>query len=233
MTGFEQRTVSQQTELYKRCKSKGYKPAFVAEIGVYIPETSNVINFIEDGVETLLVEADPKTVEKIKSKFGSFKNVVCKQVAVFDHNGTVKLAQRASSTFISSLKSPAVVNDRYAIKEEDEFEVQAVTFDTLDDGQIDLLSIDIEGAEWFVLKHMKSRPMVISIETHGKYYINPYLDEINQWIDSNSYVVWYRDKSDTVYVRKGGIQISSGEKISLLIKNLQLSLRRLKGKIVR
>lgn len=225
--------MSESTELYRRCKQKSFHPTYVVEIGVYIPETSNVINFIEDGVKTLLIEADPKTVKKIESKFGSFKNVVCKQVAVFDHNGTVKLAQRASSTFISSLKSPAVINDSYTIKKEDEFEVQAVTFDILDDGHIDLLSIDIEGAEWFVLKHMKSRPAVISIETHGKYYINPYLGEINQWMDSNSYIVWYRDKSDTVYVREGSIQISFGEKLSLIIKNLQLSLRRLKGKILR
>lgn len=224
--------MSQETELYRRCKSKGFKPTSVVEIGVYIPETSNVINFIEDGVNTLLVEADPKTVEKIESRFGSFKNVTCEQVAVFDYNGTVKLAQRASSTFISSLKSPAVVNDSYKIKEEDEFEVEAVTFDTLDDGKIDLLSIDIEGAEWFVLKHMKSRPAVISVETHGKYYVNPYLKEIDQWIISNFYKIWYRDKSDTVYVLKGAFHINLIDHLLLIIKNLQLKLRRIKGKIV-
>ncbi len=224
--------MSQETELYRRCKSKGFKPTSVVEIGVYIPETSNVINFIEDGVNTFLVEADPKTVEKIESRFGSFKNVTCKQVAVFDYNGTVKLAQRASSTFISSLKSPAVVNDSYKIKEEDEFEVEAVTFDALDDGKIDLLSIDIEGAEWFVLKHMKSRPAVISVETHGKYYVNPYLKEIDQWITSNFYKIWYRDKSDTVYILKGAIHINLIDRLLLIIKNLQLKLRRIKGKIV-
>lgn len=220
--------MSPETELYRRCKGKGYKPTAVVEVGVYIPETSNVINFIEDGVKALLIEADPKTVEKIKSRFGSFGNVVCKQVAVFDYNGTVKLAQRASSTFISSIKSPAVVNDSYAIREEDEFEVPAVTFDTLDDGRIDLLSIDIEGAEWFVLKHMKSRPGVISIETHGKYYVNPYLKEIDQWVNSNSYKIWYRDKSDTVYIREEVIQINATDRLLLIAKNIQLKLRRLK-----
>lgn len=220
--------MSQETELYRRCRSKGYKPTSVVEVGVYIPETSNVINFIEDGVKTLLVEADPKTVEKIKFRFGSFGNVVCKQVAVFDYNGTVKLAQRASSTFISSLKSPAVVNDSYAIREEDEFEVLAVTFDTLDDGKIDLLSIDIEGAEWFVLKHMKSRPAIISIETHGKYYVNPYLKEIDHWINSNTYKVWYRDKSDTVYFRDDFIKTTIWDSLKLMMKNIHLKLRRLK-----
>lgn len=220
--------MSQETELYRRCKTKGYAPTSVVEVGVYIPETSNVINFIEDGVKTLLVEADPKTVEKIKARFGSFKNVVCKQVAVFDYNGTVKLAQRASSTFISSLKSPAVVNDSYTIKEEDEFEVPAITFDTIDDSKIDLLSIDIEGAEWFVLKHMKSRPIVISIETHGKYYINPYFEQIDQWMKANSYKLWYKDKSDSVYSRGELIKVSTLDSFYLFVKNLQLKLRRLR-----
>ena len=220
--------MSQETELYRRCKRKGYAPTSVVEVGVYIPETSNVINFIEDGVKTLLVEADPKTVEKIKARFGSFKNVVCKQVAVFDYNGTVKLAQRASSTFISSLKSPAVVNDSYTIKEEDEFEVPAITFDTIDDGKIDLLSIDIEGAEWFVLKHMKSRPTVISIETHGKYYINPYFEQIDQWMKANGYKLWYKDKSDSVYFRGELIKASTLDSFYLFVKNLQLKLRRLR-----
>lgn len=220
--------MSQETELYRRCKSKGFKPTSVVEVGVYIPETSNVINFIEEGVKTLLIEADPKTVEKINSRFGSFKNVTCKQVAVFDYNGTVKLAQRASSTFISSLKSPAVVNDRYAIKAEDEFEVEAVTFDTLDDGLVDLLSIDIEGAEWFVLKHMKSRPAIISIETHGKHYINPYLREIIHWMKLNNYQIWFKDKSDSVYVQESKIGVTKIELIRLLLKSLQLRLRKLK-----
>lgn len=220
--------MSQETELYRRCKTKRYAPTSVVEVGVYIPETSNVINFIEDGVKTLLVEADPKTVEKIKARFGSFRNVVCKQVAVFDYNGTVKLAQRASSTFISSLKSPAVVNDSYTIKEEDEFEVSAITFDTIDDGKIDLLSIDIEGAEWFVLKHMKSRPIVISIETHGKYYTNPYFEQIDQWMKANGYKLWYKDKSDSVYFRGELIKASTLDSFYLFVKNLQLKLRRLR-----
>ncbi len=221
--------MSQLTELYKRSTSIGFEPLYVAEVGVYIPETSNVINYIESGIKTLLVEADPKVVERIKNKFGSLSNVVCKQVAVFDHNGVVKLAQRASSTFISSLKSPAIINDQYAIKEEDEFEVRAVTFDTLDNGKIDLLSIDIEGAEWFVLKHMKSRPAIISIETHGKYYLNPYTTEILQWMDSNGYEIWYKDKSDSVFTLKSRIKVKQLDRMKLGVKNFQLSLRRAKS----
>ena len=43
---------------------------------------------------------------------------------------------------------------------------------------IDLLSVDTEGCEWFVLQTLRSRPAVISIETHGGLYLNPHRDEI-------------------------------------------------------
>jgi len=38
-----------------------------------------------------------------------------------------------------------------------------------------------------VLKHLVSRPKVISIETHGKYYLNPFLTEITQWMEREGY----------------------------------------------
>jgi hypothetical protein len=41
-----------------------------------------------------------------------------------------------------------------------------------------LLSVDTEGCEWYALKNLKSRPKVISLETHGKYYTNAYIKEI-------------------------------------------------------
>ncbi len=95
-------------------------------------------------------------------------------VVVFDKAGTVELVQREASTFLKYLKSsPAIINDECIIENQDTFKVKAVTFDEIDDGTIDLLSIDIEGGEWFVIKHMKSKPKVISIETHGAMYTNP------------------------------------------------------------
>lgn len=96
--------------------------------------------------------------------------------------------------------SPALVNDRYQPKAEDLFYAEAHVFSDFDDGSIDLLSIDTEGCEWYVLMHMKSRPLVISLETHGKRYRNQYITEIQQWMKDNGYRKWYRDKSDTVYV---------------------------------
>jgi hypothetical protein len=74
-------------------------------------------------------------------------------------------------------------------------------FDAIDDGSIDLLSIDVEGSEWYVLNTMRSRPTVISLETHGKTYRNPFLPQIRWWMSRNGYRLWYMERSDSVYVR--------------------------------
>jgi len=155
----------------------------VAEVGVYLPETSNILDYIKQGIRTTLVEADPRCVTAIREYFGDTYPITLHPVAVFDSEGSIELINRAASTFASVLNSsPALVNDAYQKQDTDKFTVPAKRFDSLDDGTIDLLSIDIEGCEWYVLKYMKSRPAVISVETHGKRYINPFINEITDWM---------------------------------------------------
>jgi len=218
--------------LFQKLQKKKYTPQQICEVGVYLPEESNVLSFIKQGIPTTLVEADPVYMQQLKDYFSAYPKVQYIEAAVYDSNGTISLSRKASSTFISTLESsPALVNDGYQISEEDQFTAKAIKFDEVDKGQFDLVSVDIEGAEWYVIKHMKSRPTVISLETHGKYYINSKISEINTWMAKNDYLIWYKDKSDTVYVKRGTFPISIFENISLLIANLSLSLVRIKGKI--
>lgn len=160
--------------LFERIAETNFKPAHVAEVGVYKPQTSNIYHFIKAGIKTTLVEPDPKSILQIKEHFSGHNNVTLHEVAIFDRTGEIELVQREASTFVSELKaSPAILNDNYQVNETDKFVVQAMPFDKIDDGTIDLLSVDVEGAEWYVLKTMQSRPIVISLETHGAAYINP------------------------------------------------------------
>lgn len=112
-----------------------------------------------------------------------------------------------------------MMNDKYVSDETKKIIVESKTFDKIDDGTIDLISIDIEGGEWYVLKHMKSRPSVISIETHWKNYTNPFMKEISEWMKNNDYLTWYIDKSDTVYFKKGLFELSMIEKIDNKLKS--------------
>ena len=191
------------TRLFEKLSAKNLTFKHVCEVGVYIPETSNIIDFIKEGIRATLVEADPDVAKQVKAAFGPY-NAQVHAVAAWDTNGTLKLSRAASSTFATELPtSPALENDRYRISEATTFEVPCVQFSTLDDGTIDLLSIDIEGGEWYVLKHLRSRPRVLSIETHGKYYTNPFIAEITAWLTANKYELWYKDGSDSVYIQQG------------------------------
>lgn len=224
-------SASSRNRLFVAMQRKGFSPAHVAEVGVYRPEDSNVYEYIMAGSRCTLVEADLATARLIRERFGARSNVTLHAVALCDHNGTVELVRRAASTFIRTLPgSPAMVNDGCPVDGQDAFMAEARTFDRIDDGTIDLLSVDIEGGEWFVIKHMKSRPAVISIETHGAAYINPFLSEILAWMSSNGYRALYKTKTDTVFVRER-IKVNLSDKLRLALKNVSLLLRRFRKRI--
>lgn len=215
------------TELYRRCRARGFRPTHVAEVGVYLPETSNVGDFAQEGTRATLVEAHPDYVAAIRTYFAAYPNVELHAVAIADAPGELRLVTRGPSTFAEDVAAPpSVVNDAYERAEEDVITVAARRFDEIDDGTIDLLSVDVEGSEWFVIKHMDSRPAVVSIETHGKRYVNPHLAQIRTWMRDRAYRVWYRDASDTVYVRGAEIDVTAADRVRLAARTARLTLRR-------
>ncbi len=209
-------------KIYSKLKNMNITFHHVCEVGVYLPETSNIIDFIKDGIRATLVEADVVTVDKIKY-YSKGYDIKVFPVAVWDFNGTIKLSKAAASTFVTELKSsPAIINDKYQVSEANTFEVSCMVFSDIDDGTIDLLSIDIEGSEWYVIKHLKSRPLIISIETHGKYYTNPFINEIKKWMARENYITWYKDRSDTVFVRENIFRPGINDKIQTRLTELKL-----------
>lgn len=184
-----------------------YTPKIVCEVGTFRPDSLHCADLIEDATEVILVEANPKCFDQLVDTYKGCKFILW-PTAVADHNGTVKLYQRQgrngqdASAFIDSIeKSPAIINDNYVTNEADAITVHATTFNNIDRGHIDTLFIDIEGAEWFVLKHMVSRPKLICLETHGQKYTNPYIKEINRWLFENEYTKVASDESDTTYLK--------------------------------
>lgn len=226
-------SIDRSLTLTLKLQKKRYEPFHVCEVGVYLPENSSVRPFILRGKKATLVEANPVMVDKIRTAFKDYPKATVFPYAVADQPGKVTLYNRGASTFIDSVESPALVNDHYSKSDQDRFEVEAKTFNQIDDGSIDLLCIDIEGAEWFVLNKLVSKPNLISVETHGKYYLNPKFKEIHEWMRSRGYQIWYKDKSDTVFVKDEFIHVSWLEKIKMRLYSIFLWLRRMKGFIYR
>jgi hypothetical protein len=71
-------------------------------------------------------------------------------------------------------------------------------------------------------------PDIISIETHGKYYTNPNIADITGWMKANNYILWYKDNSDSIYVKEGVFEISLSEKVQLLLKDMAISFVKMK-----
>jgi FkbM family methyltransferase len=189
--------------LYLRVRRTGLNIRHCGEIGVYLPETSMVRGFILDGVRTDLFEPAPESLLKIRDAFGSMPHVHIHPIAIHRDSGRIRLYRAGASTFAADLKaSPALANDNYLPSAALSFEVDARRFSEVDDGTFDLLSIDTEGCEWYVISHLVSRPLVISVETGWKRYTNPFLKEIKGWMDREGYYLWYRDGSDTVFLRR-------------------------------
>ncbi|GGB09865.1 FkbM family methyltransferase [Puia dinghuensis] len=222
-----------EKKLYKKVQEKKVALHHICEVGVWLPEMSNVLDFIvSEKIRTTLVEPDPKSIAAIHAYFRDYPNVQLLPYAAFDHHGVLELVQRNASTFVSTLPySPALVNDNYHIQQEDRFTVECRRFDELDDGTISLLSVDTEGSEWYVIQYLKSRPLVISVEMHGKSYLNPYYAEIAGWMAREGYAKWYMDKTDIVYFRKGAFPITGAEKLQLSLMAAFVRFRRARKQI--
>lgn len=213
--------------IFRKVSSRFIPIQKVCEVGVYLPETSNIIDFIKQGKETILIEPEPNSIQAIKLYFRDYNNVTLFPIAIYKYNGTLTLSKAEASTFVSDLPtSPALTNDHYQIDDKKNIDVECKLFSDIDKGDIDLLSIDTEGSEWYVLSTMVSHPKIISIETHGKSYLNPFLKEIKNWLIENDYEIWFKDKSDSVFCRKGLINLSLKEKVSLQLTNFHLWFRR-------
>ncbi|MCX5754053.1 MAG: FkbM family methyltransferase [Candidatus Krumholzibacteria bacterium] len=205
-------------KLYRKTRARGLNFSHAAEVGVYLPESSNILGFIKDGIRVDLFEPNPDCIEKLNDYFKGNSNVRIFPYAIYAENGPIRLYRDGASTFVADLKSsPALANDRYRPAQGDIFCAEARVFSDFDDGTIDLLSIDTEGCEWYVLMHLKSRPLVISLETGWKKYRNPYFPQIENWMSENGYGKWYRDGSDTVYLRRD-IKVNPLRKIFRFIK---------------
>ncbi len=190
-------------DLFQETKRIGLPIKNAVEIGVFFSKNCVLKNFIDAGTMTTLVEADPLCIEDIRKNFGSLQNVKIEARAIWDERKTLSFFRAGASTFASDVNgSPAQVNDSYKRKEKDRFEVEAIPFSDIDDGKFNLVLIDVEGAEWNVLKTLVSRPEVLSLEMRAGLYQNPNSLKIQEWLKENNYKLWFHNDVDSVFIHQ-------------------------------
>lgn len=198
------------------------RPKHIVEIGAYKPEHIVCWPFIFDPkCDILLIEPNPDVVKELHEYYKDYPNVTIHDYAIVESKISTRVNmsipennvcnQHAdASGYIININSPykaRKIAGRY-VEPINSIVVKANTFDKFDNGKIDGIVIDIEGAEWFVLQNMISRPAVLCIEMGGPAnYKNPYYNEIIDWIVKNGYELHTTTHvneivNDYIYVKK-------------------------------
>lgn len=184
----------------------------VFEVGVYIPEQSQSIGFINDGAKCVMFEPLPHISKLLREHFANNERVIIHEVAIGENCGIGKLYlsnvwEQSATLNLFENSSPLQTTNGWncGIGNLKYIDVVVDQFKKYDSGDIDILIVDSEGSEWFVIRDMISRPKLISLEvgnssgtTHN--YTNFYLKEIENWMDMNNYKFYERCGDDVYYI---------------------------------
>jgi len=124
-----------------------------------------------------------------------------------------KIGDRQSSAYIKGNHCAYLSRGKFS--EDDVFEVSidVCPMSYLDDGTIDLLTIDVEGSEYSVLNHLVSNPAIVLVELYHsppKEFANEKIKEISDWFEKNDYVLVDVVEPDFLFVKRNLVVDASG-----------------------
>ena len=165
-------------------------------------DVSSLENFISDNTVLEIIEPNPVHLQLIRERYRDKSNVIVHPYAVWKERQTIRFYNQGVLSYVEGVHSPAIANYGYVPQESDALDVEARTFDEFDDGTIDVLDIDVEGCEWYVLEKMRSRPKFIVVEMSPyKNYHHAYFNEISAWLKDNLYVKFSEELATDFYKR--------------------------------
>lgn len=180
----------------------------IFEIGVGKSYGCRTKRFWGSEVECHLFEPNPFSYKELIDLSKDYKNVYIYNVAITDKSGEEEIVLIDNCSYLEGIDSPMVLNHGIncdIIKNAKKIKVKSETIDKFDKGDIDVLLIDTEGCEWFVLEKLISRPKQIVVETSivGKENIiyNKNLDKILFWMWNNNYQLVLKDENDSHFVK--------------------------------
>jgi FkbM family methyltransferase len=160
----------------------------VFEIGVGNPNICRTGHDLSN--ECWLFEANPHIYQQLVQAYGNRKNFHIHNIAIADYDGEIEFSCNGDSSYISDVRSPASFGSKEYLDTFEKIKVQCKRICNFEkEIKIDILLLDMEGAEYFVLKHLISRPksIIIEMQSSNRAYINPYYNEILKWLNENKY----------------------------------------------
>lgn len=187
------------------CALLKFKPKKILEIGIGTTDGVQSLEFILNGAKAKIFEPHPVFYKELATDLEHLPNLKIYNQGIYKEKGKKKFYDKWACTFIGEMydHSGAKIQDSYVLDEKDAFECEVDTIDNYDDGDVDLLCMDCESCEWFVLEKLKSRPSVIQIETHSYYSTyHPFeFEKIKRWFQDNRYSIMATNESDCIYVK--------------------------------
>ncbi len=174
----------------------------LAEVGVGpLSMAFGALYWDQPNMHVMLFEPHPTYAADLRAASAGRLNVELYEVAIGDAPGRATFYDEGTSSSLAGVASPS--EQHKGSHERKSYEVEVARFSDFDKGDIDHLRIDTEGAEWFCIKHLVSRPQQIVVEIYNDLatYINPYLYEIEQWAEQNGYKRVAVQDSDFIYQR--------------------------------
>lgn len=196
----DNKTAEDVTEL---CDRICFHPRKILQVGAANSGDLEYMKFIEQGATAILIEPHPKFYAELVGKWGNIPNITIFNVGVADKVGKFKFIEAWASTCLAEYaKIPKLAKDLPDLN--NTFECNCQLISGFDEGDIDLLYIDANGADFYSLKHLVSKPIMISIETHNIHnnYENHMIKHIDAWGILNNYTIMAFNESDTVYIKR-------------------------------
>lgn len=194
----------------------GDKKGYFIDVGAFDGYNFSNTDILADaGWSGILFEPTTEFFARLVKFYAGNNNVILHKVAVGDYIGvaTIYTGQHACSTIDDDFKR-IIENTDWGKEFYKEKEICKVrTLDSLlegfhiNPGQVDVLSIDVEGYELHVLRGFdidKWKPRMVIIEAHETYQggDRPVLyPKINEYFSTHNYKKIYCDSINNIYIR--------------------------------
>lgn len=207
------------------CRMHSIRPSGVIQVGAH--EGQEIGEFIKMGAKTIvMVEANPSVYERLRSTTEGIPNAIALHCAVSDETGTAEL--RVTSMDQSSSILPLKLHKKYYpdIVEAGTVRVPAYTLEDLVEAtglgsmEVNILSIDVQGAELRVLRGAeetlkKIDAVNVEVNYEELYEGGAFIWEIDEFLEQRGFervattAPFHPTWGDALYAKKPVVSMSS------------------------
>lgn len=166
-------------------------PRHVVEVGAG-DSSPNTQKYWDLGIPITLFEPNIILYNRLIQKTRNYKNVRVFNCAISNMDGFVDFYLLNYYSFLKGIHAPiqgrlkGAAEEIYATRKT---KVLSKTFDFFDTGDIDILYLDSEGCDYFIIQRLISKPIIINFGMFDENQsVSPYCKFVLKWFTDNNYI---------------------------------------------